>query len=521
MRCLKITPDNTVSIRGERYQVHISKPPSGAYPHTTPQFSVDGDKNIITIYTSDNPSAVNVGEYAKRVEEQYRPRRFLAILFHIYQPPTQSPDILQRIVSKCYLPVTDYFARANGLRATFNVNHSLVELLLKHGHEKVIDNLGQALQRGSIEITGSLAYHPIGPVFLSRFPEGEYEVRRQIELNDKLNRQIFGSLWNPQGFFPPELAFSREFARVIKEAGFKWSITESLLYNLANPPPIPNREIGTVDGLPVFFRSDEWSNNLSQKFPNEEHMFDLAEFARRFKRETTAWYGDKSGVVTLAFDGETFGEHQPYTAQSLDALARECMKDGSESLDGRVEPSQKVSLFPVKLSDVVHRFDRREVDIVPGSWATFKEDVYAREYFPLWAHSCNPIHQLWLDTIGIGMGAVHEADRAIDGNVDARALYEVARSGMDHNVFSCTGWYANRLRDKAKWDSGIIRAGFRALNGAITPALDALDRAGYNGNKIKANGLNESTDELRAKIQSIWQQLEIEIEREERLLRAA
>lgn len=39
-------------------------------------------------------------------------------------------------------------------------------------------------------------YHPFMPL------ENEYQLKRQIEINDREHEKIFGKLYKPTGFFP-------------------------------------------------------------------------------------------------------------------------------------------------------------------------------------------------------------------------------------------------------------------------------------------------------------------------------
>jgi len=57
------------------------------------------------------------------------------------------------------------------------------------------------LQRGQLELTASANYH----AFLPKLPDEQ--IIRQIQLNTETNRQYFGDLYQPKGFFPPEMGY--------------------------------------------------------------------------------------------------------------------------------------------------------------------------------------------------------------------------------------------------------------------------------------------------------------------------
>jgi len=49
----------------------------------------------------------------------------IVAVLHAYQPPTQDPVILDRIVNNCYLPVTNLLLEDPELKITLNTNARL------------------------------------------------------------------------------------------------------------------------------------------------------------------------------------------------------------------------------------------------------------------------------------------------------------------------------------------------------------------------------------------------------------
>ncbi|MBI3385129.1 hypothetical protein HY030_02985, partial [Candidatus Gottesmanbacteria bacterium] len=148
-----------------------------------------------------------------------------APFFHIYQPPDQNLDILERIVNESYRPLISDWLANPGAKATININACLTELMVENKYLDVIFGLKKLLERKQIEITASAKYHPFLPIL----PRSE--IIRQIELNEETNRQVFGSFYNPQGFFPPEMGYSREVGDVVREMGYEWIILDEIAYN--------------------------------------------------------------------------------------------------------------------------------------------------------------------------------------------------------------------------------------------------------------------------------------------------
>ena len=128
-------------------------------------------------------------------EIQQKTSDFLLHLYHLYQPPHQSDDWIFLIADQCYRPLSRWLAQ-NNFPVAINISYSLIKHLRRLRLEDIIENLGEAAEKGTIEFTGSAAYHPILPLLLSH-KGGESEVKRQIELNDRLNREVFGNVWKP------------------------------------------------------------------------------------------------------------------------------------------------------------------------------------------------------------------------------------------------------------------------------------------------------------------------------------
>src|SRR5215813_486645 len=110
---------------------------------------------------------------------------YWAPLLHFYQPPTQFTSVLDRICDECYRPLIRVFNSALNARATFNVTGALTESLRDHAKTDILDGLRSLAEDGKIEFTGTGMYHPILPLI----PPAEQ--RRQISLNQKINRRAF------------------------------------------------------------------------------------------------------------------------------------------------------------------------------------------------------------------------------------------------------------------------------------------------------------------------------------------
>lgn len=296
----------------------------------------------------------------------------LALLLHLYQPPWQRKDVLDRIVDNCYRYIIEY----NGPGIDFNINYSLIELLKNSGYEDVLRGFA-SLQKRECEITNSAAYHPIIPLILS-LDGGEGVIQYQIDLNRKGLRKI-GIVTN--GFFPPELAIDKTTLNFLQNKT-EWALTDAVCYDAVNRGTIPYNYIALYSGLPVVFRSRDWSNEFTLGMPGRND-FDLRNYVDRLKSGVSNWFGD-DGYIILAFDGETFGE------QVVQYRAR------LEEFVGRI--SEK-GIQVVRISDLLRIYlERKKIQISPGSWSTDVSDISRGFYYPLWLGN-NYMHRIWYEGV--------------------------------------------------------------------------------------------------------------------------
>jgi len=122
---------------------------------------------------------------------------YWAPLFHFYQPPTQTRDILKKVSNESYRPLLDVIESYPHAKATVNINGVLTEMLAESGHSDVLEKLRELAMGGQIEFTGSGMYHPILPLI----PQEEME--RQIRHNHRVNRELLGEVYTPTRLLPP------------------------------------------------------------------------------------------------------------------------------------------------------------------------------------------------------------------------------------------------------------------------------------------------------------------------------
>ena len=100
---------------------------------------------------------------------------YIAFLFHIYQPPTQEPDVFFKISKESYIPLIETIRKFQNVKVTLNINASLSEMLDNSNITHIIDGLSLMASKEQIDFTESGAYHPILPLI----PEKEiiYQIK--------------------------------------------------------------------------------------------------------------------------------------------------------------------------------------------------------------------------------------------------------------------------------------------------------------------------------------------------------
>lgn len=347
-----------------------------------------------------------------------------ANFLHIYQPPTQKSYWINRITEECYRPLFAGFVDRPNLQATFNINSVLIELLDSHGHQDVIDNIRTLLEREQIELTASAKYHAMLP-FLP-----DYEVRRQIDLNNRSHQKYFGDAYKPRGFFPPEMAFSPELAKIVADEGYEWIIVDELSYPHDELPVdfTTRYNVEGLDDFGIYFRERETSWTILSG------QIGTAELLQKSLGDRL----DQDGYLLTAMDGETFGHHRPGMELLLFNVA-----------DSKEMPSRKVSDLEDNIEPV------RSVKPQASTWALMRKDLERNAPFSRWQDPDNEIHQMqWKLT-----------NMAIDAYKDKHSKQkDLVEDELDQSLHSDQYWWASA---RPWWSIEMIELGAKELYDAI------------------------------------------------------
>ena len=412
---------------------------------------------------------------------------YWAPLLHFYQPPTQVHWVLKKVCIESYRPLVELFTDLPYAKVTININAVLTEMLSDHGFDDVVKGIRELARRGQVDFTGSGKYHPILPLI----PQSEVE--RQISQNHKTNKSLLGKYYNPKGFFPPEMCYSKEILKPIVDSGHRWIIISGIACPVAWPTNIIHQI--DVDGnkIAVFFRDNILSNKISF------HNIDATGFIDHLKQVQKDQKSKGDIYVITAMDAETFGHHiqdwekiflaKVYESIEMDTEKRE--KPGKEhelppvpqsgpeqakvlaaqhgSLLGEIAEGKQIKV--VTISDLLDIFPCGEnIEPKASSWSTDNPDLDAGNPYPLWQSPNNTIHQYLWEHMDIAMALVNKAV-AVAKDKSAKQYADNARTLLDAALHSDQFWWASR---RPWWDPNLIYRGLIKQHEVILNAYKAI-----------------------------------------------
>lgn len=351
----------------------------------------------------------------------------ISIFLHFYQPYNQQKDILLRIVNESYLPITRGLLERPHAKVIININAALTELLIKSGFNEVIDNIVKLADRNQVELTSSAKYH----AFLPLLPREE--IIRQINQNDETNREILGNVYNPEGFFTPELAVNDKVMEVIAKKGYKWISVPQVAHPEGNPD-FSKLYRHSKTGVNLLFRNKRVSAVVLSAMCRD--VQDLIKETKDLHEHDKYWF--------LVMDAETFGHHRVGHEKLLFEIL-----DETEFF----EPVRAVDLLQSNLIT-------QNIDLRSSTWTNEEQDFWIdKEHtkattvksFILWKDPSNPIHKLQWKLTNLAIITLRNyKNEGREGN------YKKARNLLDKAISSDQYWWASA---KPWWSLEMIEQG--------------------------------------------------------------
>ncbi len=336
---------------------------------------------------------------------------------HIYQPPTQTPEIVKQVTEESYQKIAELLERYPKFKITLNITGSLIELWVKYGYTDIIERYRKLMVAGKIELVGSAMYHPILPLLSKR------EIVRQVVMHDEICRKYFGEAYKPQGFFLPEMAYGKKVGKILKELGYNWLILDEIHFP-NRQPDYSTKYIIESSGLKAVFRD----RKVSKMFPPEFIMTEPGLLARSY--------------IVTAHDGELYGHWH---------------KDDQGFYD-KAFTSSEIEFQTV--SEYLNNLKKTEtIEAVEASWESEEDELHQNVAYGLWANPQNKIH--------MKLEQFKRRALALVEKYQADPHYAKARQYLDRGLASCAWWWASARQltpvSPTSWNPTEIERGLKEL----------------------------------------------------------
>jgi len=364
-------------------------------------------------------------------------------LLHFYQPANVDSFVIREAFEKSYSRLIRLMEENKNLKMTWNISGCLLLRLQEEGKQGFIDSLKKLIKRGQIELVSSAAYHAFLPLIT------ENEVILQIKENEKILFDVLNIKEVPRGFFLPEMAYSKEVAKIIYKLGYKWIILDEIA---AYKYPGLDKNKFYIDknsGLKVVFRN----RKISTSYPP-------------LKMLETKKSENNNEIFITATDAELYGlRHEDPTGD---------MEQVSKRKDIITET---VSVFISKLEK--SKIGGEKINIGASSWDTSVDEIKNKEPYKLWSNKKNPIHQeLWkLATLILSLDKKYKKD----------ANYYWYRWHLVRGIASCTFWWASaydfsQVFGPNAWSPDVVDRGLEDM----VRAIRSIDNESSKKYKLKA-----------------------------------
>lgn len=376
---------------------------------------------------------------------------------HFYQPPTISDEIIDEVVKSSYKPWVDFLNKNKDLKITVNFTACLAERLYNSGYQKLLDDFIKIAERGQIEFVETAGFHPILPLL------PEKEIIKQIKINNNINKKRFGKVYQPKGFYLPEMAYSKKVAEIINELGYKYIILDEIAFNgLVTQAFRPDNNIKyKIKGtdLCVVFRNRE----ISQTFVPKTLINILegrskvsASFRDKAKRDDP-----RHSAFITATDGELYGHKYwnwwPAYTKALKHLNTETLSKYLSELQ-----------------------EEKEINPVACSWESTQRELEDKIPYAIWQHPNNKVHKLlWrLANFALKLNYKHEDD----------INHFSSRLHLEKGLASCTFWWASdkdfKMFSPHAWDPKMVEVGAHELLYSIRSLNDIKPRLKLKAEKM-------------------------------------
>lgn len=212
--------------------------------------------------------------------------------------------ILQRVAEKCYLPANKILLELiKKHKGAFKVSYSISGVVLEQFEKytpQVIESFKELSKTGCVEFLAETYAHSLSSLV------NEDEFVKQIKMHSDKIEHLFGK--RPVIFRNTELIYSDKIGSTVAELGFKGMLTEGAKHILGWKSPNFIYTNSLNPRLKLLLKNFQLSDDIAFRF-SERSWENWPLTADKYVTWLTRSL-EKSEIVNLFMDYETFGEHQ-------------------------------------------------------------------------------------------------------------------------------------------------------------------------------------------------------------------
>ena len=351
---------------------------------------------------------------------------------HFYQSPVTSDEVIHEVVKSSYQPWVKFLNKYKKVKVTVNFSACLTERLFNLGYGKLLKDYARLAKRGQIEFVSSAAFHSILPLLPKK------ETIKQIQINDQINKNRFGAAYKPTGFFLPELAYSKNVAKIIKKLKYKYIILDEISYAGKLNSQIDNNlkyKIKNI-GINIIFRN----RIISRSFVPETIINIIEGRDKRFNID------NKNRFIITATDAELYGHRYWNWHPAFSFLV------------------DKLKIKTLTISEYLKSLKKeRTVEPIASNWESIEEELKRGLPYGLWYDPKNKIQKLLWQLANFALELNYKSEK--DENHFASRLH------LEKGLASCTFWWASnrdfRLFGPPAWHPEEIEKGAAELLASV------------------------------------------------------
>jgi len=345
-------------------------------------------------------------------------------------------------------------------------------VLLTRYDSNIFGALERYQQKRKIEFLAAPATHAFLPFFCS-FPEA---LHAQMETALSFYRYSLGI--TPQGFWLPELGWSKELDPLLRSYNFNYTIADSHGFVLGNPPPsrgsfFPVRTPQNITVLARDFYACADIRKMSREGPYRDNNRDIGyELPIAMLSPFIAQNGARcqTGYKYWQASSNAPGEETPYDPDAAQKAAEEHARAFLENCCGRLESA------------------RRFMGEIPLSLCAFNADSFGRH----WHEGPQFLESLFRLAAGY---------RELQFMTPAEYLYQQPISAFEISLPEYSSWGDNGYAQV--WLDSSNDWIYRHLSRSINRMIDLADR--FSGSSsLKERTMNQAACELLLAMASDW-----------------